>query len=79
MVPGDGSTTHLTFLRTTDGTFSVFDKDGNVGTTSAVIANPNAKIVKLRFVIPISTAAEASYGCGYIDNLKIEDISAAPF
>lgn len=74
-----GANTHLTLLRTAPDTFSVFGPDGVVGTTTASIAMPNAKITKLKFVIPTPSGSPAVSMYGYIDNLKIEDISAAPF
>lgn len=74
-----GAKTHLTLLRTAPDTFSVFGPNGVVGTTTAPIANPNAKITKLKFVIPTPSGSPAVCMYGYIDNLKIEDISSAPF
>lgn len=74
-----GANTHLTFLRTAADTFAVFGSNDVVGTRTATITNPNAKITKLKFTIPTSSACPAVVMYGYIDNLKIEDISAAPF
>ena len=74
-----GANTHLTFLRTAKDSFTVFGPNDAVGTRTAAITNPNAKITKLKFTIPTSSACPAVIIYGYIDNLKIEDISAAPF
>ena len=74
-----GANTHLTFLRTAKDTFTVFGPNDVVGTRTATITNPNAKITKLKFTIPTSSACPAVIMYGYIDNLKIEDISASPF
>ena len=81
VIPGTGSAgmTRLTLLRTAADTFSVFGPNGEVGTTSAAIANPKGKIVRLKFTIPEPVGCPATWGYGFVDNLKIEDISAAPF
>lgn len=50
-----------------------------VGTTTAPITNPNAKITKPKFLIPIPSGSPAVCMYGYIDNLRIEDVSSAPF
>jgi len=49
------------------------------GLTYSEYFQPDAKIVKLKFTIPTLAASPATIMYGYIDNLKIEDISAAPF
>lgn len=74
-----GAKTHLTFLRTAADTFTVFGPNDVVGTRTATITNPNAKITKLKFTIPTPSASPAVSMYGYIDNLRIDDISAAPF
>ena len=74
-----GANTRLTLLRTAPDTFSVFGPNGVVGTTTAPIAKSDAKITKLRFVIPTPSGSPAVCMYGYIDNLRIEDISSAPF
>lgn len=77
-IPGDGTKVHLTLLRNSANTFSVFGPNG-LGTAAATISNPNGKLAKLRFTILAPTSSPAASGYGYIDNLVIEDISAAPF
>lgn len=74
-----GANTHLTLLRTAADTFTVFGPNGVVGTTTAAIADPNAKVTKLKFTIPTPSGSPAVCMYGYIDNLVIEDISSAPF
>lgn len=74
-----GAKTHLTFLRTAKDTFTVFGPNDVVGTRTATITNPNAKITKLKFTIPTPSGCPAVSMYGYIDNLRIDDISAAPF
>jgi len=74
-----GAKTHLTFLRNAAGTFSVFGPNDVVGTAAVTLLKPDAKIVKLKFTIPTASNIPAVIMYGYIDNLKIEDISAAPF
>lgn len=74
-----GANTHLTLVRNAAGTITVFGPNDIVGTTSAAMTNPNAKITKLKFTIPKQAGSPVVVMYAYLDNLKIEDISAAPF
>ena len=74
-----GANTHLTLVRNAAGTITVFGPNDIVGTTSATMTNPNAKITKLKFTIPKQAGSPVVVMYAYLDNLKIEDISAAPF
>ena len=74
-----GANTHLTLVRNAAGTITVFGPNDIVGTTSAAMTNPNAKITKLKFTIPKQAGSPVVVMYAYLDNLKIADISAAPF
>ena len=74
-----GANTHLTLVRNAAGTITVFGPNDIVGTTSAAMTNPNAKITKLKFTIPKQAGSPVVVMYAYLDNLKVEDISAAPF
>jgi len=80
-IPGvtKGDKVHVTLLRSAEGTFSVFGPDGKLGTASAVIANPKAKLVKFRFTLPEPVGSPAAWFYSFVDNVKVEDISSAPF
>lgn len=65
-------------LNTTRNTIWQVQKHVKVS-LSCVIGNPDAKIVKLKFVIPESVASPATCGYGFIDNVRVEDISSGPF
>ena len=78
-IPGSGKKTHLILLRNSKNAFSVFGPDGVAGTTTAVIGDPDAKLAKLKFVIPEPVVSPATCGYGFIDNVRVEDISSAPF
>ena len=44
-----------------------------------VRSGPNAEITKLKFTIPKQAGSPVVVMYAYLDNLKIADISAAPF